>query len=186
MGGTLLLCCCSTCYVAHHTHFIIRFREIKQQQKYPLNPNKSSTTLPQAGACISYKLSLKETSNQKITRKTYSNLLAIYLVINFLVWNVHLHMPFVLCWKPCIWHLVCLGSIVYEYGEIEVLKITWQDKLQSWSFPLSLSASYFANMYLFGCSTVDLFFHVVSCEVMGISLLLPKLPTIFGTSQNEE
>jgi hypothetical protein len=39
-------------------------------------------------------------------------LLDIYLVINFLVWNVHRHLPFVLFERPCIWHLVCPGGIV--------------------------------------------------------------------------
>jgi hypothetical protein len=40
------------------------------------NPNNSSNTPPQAGAYISYKLSLEETSKRKTprkTRKTYSN-----------------------------------------------------------------------------------------------------------------
>jgi hypothetical protein len=49
--------------------------------KIPINPNDSQTLItlltlpPQAGAYISYKLSLKETSKRKTARKTYSNTL---------------------------------------------------------------------------------------------------------------
>jgi hypothetical protein len=45
----------------------------KTMIKIPPNPNNSSNTPSQAGAYISYKLSLEETSKRKTPRKTYSN-----------------------------------------------------------------------------------------------------------------